>query len=198
MSRAKGTCSKSEGRLKHLRSVDDSEEVLLFCCLSVGGFYITTRQIWFGLSLHFIRWCFGKKTVALHPFMVPRIISRALFFQLAFFKRMVRCAIFYPLPQNFYLFAFSYISKPLVERRWYWTTWCSQEASCARSGANSLGSSSSKKYCRQIQNISSTNPKNFVDKSKKNCRQIQKFPSTNPKKVVDKSKKIVDKSKNLC
>ena len=61
MSRAKGTCSKSEGRLKHLRSVDDSEEVLLFCCLSVGGFYITTRQIWFGLSLHFVRWCFGKK-----------------------------------------------------------------------------------------------------------------------------------------
>ena len=125
VSRAKGTCSKSEGRLKHLRSVVDSEEVLLFCCLSVGGFYITTVQIWFGLSLHFVRWCFGKKTVALHPFLVPRIISRALFFQLAFFKRMVRYAIFYPLPQNLYLFAFSYISKPLVERRWYWTTWCS-------------------------------------------------------------------------
>ena len=42
--RAKGTCSKSEGRLKHLRSVDDSEEeVQLFCCLSVGGFYIIVQ-----------------------------------------------------------------------------------------------------------------------------------------------------------
>merc|ERR1712051_550814 len=39
----------------------------------------------------------------------------------------------------------------------------------------------SKKFRRQIQ-------KNFVDKSKKFRRQIQKISSTNPKNFVDKSK----------
>ena len=38
----------------------------------------------------------------------------------------------------------------------------------------------------------------IVDKSKIFCRQIQNISSTNPKYFVDKSQKIVDKSKTLC
>merc|ERR1711990_967821 len=45
-------------------------------------------------------------------------------------------------------------------------------------------------FCRQIQKISSTNPKNFVNKSKKFCRQIQKISSTNPKKFRRQIQKI--------
>ena len=49
----------------------------------------------------------------------------------------------------------------------------------------------------QIQKISSTNPKNFVNKSKKFRRQIQKILSTNLKKIVDKkNRQQIDKSKN--
>ena len=53
----------------------------------------------------------------------------------------------------------------------------------------------SKTFRRPIQKSSSTNPKNFVEKSKKVCRQIQKKLSTNPKKFVNKSKKNCQKSK---
>jgi len=60
-------------------------------------------------------------------------------------------------------------------------------------------------FFRQIQKISSTNPKDFVDKSKKIAnkykkfhQQIQKILSTNPKNVFDKSKKIINKSKKIC
>merc|ERR1711974_461777 len=68
------------------------------------------------------------------------------------------------------------------------------------------------KFCRQIQKILSTNPKNFVDKSKKFRRQIQKnsgnkskefrrqiqkILSTNPKISLTNPKNFVDKSKKF-
>ena len=63
---------------------------------------------------------------------------------------------------------------------------CNCSALAARSTPKLRNWKFSQKFCRQIQNKLSTNPKKIIDKSKKNCQQIQ----TNPKiHIFGKSKK---------